>query len=174
VPVGNQDQVPGLHVLVDDRRRVPVEVVERGGRLAHVLGDLGRWETGVAAVGEDARQTHALDPVHHDAVAIFVEEVLADDREAGMRLQAEEHPSLPEEAAAFELGADMEDLERDDPIVLVVEDAGDLALTAVTEDRKDLVALAYEPRSHLTPVSCAGPRSEGTSRPSRSGIRPRS
>jgi hypothetical protein len=64
-----------------------------------------------------------------------------------MRLQAEEHPSLPEEAAAFELGADLEDLERYDPIVLVVEGAGDLALPAVTENRKDLVALAYELRS---------------------------
>lgn len=92
-----------------------------------------------------------------------------------MGLQAEQHPRLPEEAAAFELGADLEDLERYDPIVLVVERSGDLALPAVTEDREDLVTVADELRSHLTPRHCVGHHGEqGTSCPSRSGIRPRS
>jgi hypothetical protein len=57
----------------------------------------------------------------------------------------------------------------------VVERAGDLAMPAVTEDRQDLVALAYERRPHVTPVPSARiPRGQGTSWPSRSGIRPRS
>jgi hypothetical protein len=92
-----------------------------------------------------------------------------------MRLQAEQHPCFPEEAAAFELGTDLEDLERDDPIVLVVERAGDLALPAVTEDREDLVTLADELRIHRHPrLVRTGATRAGYELPLPSGIRPRS
>ena len=79
---GALHDVGGLHIAVNDRRIVGVQMVERGGDLREIVDHLLHRKAGVAMVVEHVLQVRAVDPVHHHHVAVIAvgEEVAADDR----------------------------------------------------------------------------------------------
>jgi hypothetical protein len=159
-PVPSDEDVPGLHVAVDDTRLVrrverarhALEEVEHAPHLERGPGREGRVDGGrrpVAArglvrarFGQDLRERVALDEAHRDVGRVAFDVRVEDAADAGV-LEARDHLGLAAEAPAALVGREVEarreHLERDaarDPRVLRQEDG---ALAAATDLREDPV-----------------------------------
>ncbi|MGA2011050.1 MAG: hypothetical protein ABSH51_11050 [Solirubrobacteraceae bacterium] len=92
---GGQDQVGGLHVAVNDRRFLRMQMRERVGRFGEVCQHARGREPRLPTVAQQRRQVGAVNPVHRQDVVIAVEEILADKRQRRMRWNREQDPPAP-------------------------------------------------------------------------------
>ena len=83
------------HVLVDDGRVVPVQEGECLGPLRDGAENGRGCQPGCALLRQQTPEIGPVDPVHHDDVLVFVEKVVAHERQACVRLEREEDPSPP-------------------------------------------------------------------------------
>jgi len=145
--VGEDEDVVGFEVAVKDAGGVGG--VERGGELARELDGVVREEG--AAVGEMLRERHAVEEVHRDVCAAFVETAVEDRDDAGMR-DACGRGGFLEEAAHHRAAVrvtGIEDLERDFAIELGVvrgEHDADRALRELALEKVATDQLAHERR----------------------------
>ena len=77
-----------------------MQVRERLRRLREIGQNARRREPGAPALGQQRGQVGAVGPVHGDDVAVALEEVLAHERERGVRGQREQHARLGEQLLA--------------------------------------------------------------------------
>ena len=83
-------EVRRLHVAVDDRGLVLVEMVEGGCRLADVLHHRRQRQAGLAPFRQLLFEVDAVHPVHDDHVPVTDEEVIPHRGDARMGLEIEE------------------------------------------------------------------------------------
>ena len=164
-PTSAENQVAGLHVTVDDRRVLSVQIGESVGRVGQVC-EHARWsKSGLPASAQQPREVGAVDPVHGDDVVVGIEEVLAHEGKRGMRRELEQNPCLSQQVLPIRRVAHGAELERDEPIVLVVEGLEDPPLAARSQRFQELVALAAEAQSshprHAMRLSYAMPHGGG-------------
>src|SRR3712207_4897773 len=98
-----------------------MQVVERVRDLLQITKDDRIGETRVAALSKQGREIGALDPVHHQVVAVAFKEVIAYNGEPGMRFEIEQHTRLFEQELAILGSGNFSDLDRDRPVVKMVE-----------------------------------------------------
>ena len=158
-PLG-QDQVRGLHVAVDQRRVVAVQVHQRLGRLGQVGEDAPRCEPGSTAIAQQRGQVDAIDPVHRDDVVVAVEEVVAHEGQRRVRCDREQHARLGEQGLSRTSVMDRSDLQGDEPAVLAVQRLDHPRRTADTEGLEELVAILEELCHHLCCLAKPTPRRE--------------
>lgn len=72
-----QDEVGGLDIAMDDRRIMLVEVRQCVGRLRQRRQDAAWRKPSASVDGQEPLEIGAIDPIHHDDVAVAVEEVVA-------------------------------------------------------------------------------------------------
>jgi hypothetical protein len=137
---------------VDDRWVLCVQIRERVGGVGQVGEHTRRSESGVAAAAQQARKIGPVHPVHGDDVLVVVEEVLPHKRKRGVRREAEQDPCLSQQVLPIGRAAHQEDLERDEPVVLMVESPDDAPLAARSQLLQELVAFAQK-LSHRTPTA---------------------
>ena len=83
-PALGEHEVGRLHVAVNHRRVLAVEVGQRGCRIREPGEHDRRTEPGTAPGMEQATEVRALHPVHGDDVLVAVEEVVAHERHVGV------------------------------------------------------------------------------------------
>ena len=151
-PPAPRIRLPGLRSPWITGGDLGVQVGERLGGLRQVAEHARGGKPGPAALGQQGRQVGALDPVHRHDVVVAVEEVLAHERERGMRREREQHAGLGEQRLARRVVADPADLQRDQPVVAAVERLDDGRLAAGADRAEDLVAFPLNEAS-----ACAAP-----------------
>ena len=142
-----QDQVRRLHVAVDDRGILGMEVRQGLRRLGEIRQHARRRQSWPAAIAEQLRQVGPVDPVHRDHVAVAVEEVLADQRQGRVRRNPEQDARLAEKLLARAGVASGSNLQGDKTLVLVVQRLDYTRLAADPERLEELVAIP-EQRGH--------------------------
>ena len=147
-PASRQDQVRRLHVAVDHRRVLGVQVSQRLSRLGEIGEHAGGRQARAPAIAEQRGQVDAVDPVHRHDVAVGLEEVLAHEREGRVWRDGEQDARLAKQLLARVPIADLADLQRDEAIVLAVERLDHARLAARPERLEKLVAV-LEKLSHL-------------------------
>ena len=143
--VRGSDDVGGLDVSVDDRRLVPVEMVEGGGDLGEIVDHVLERKAGVALLVQHLLEVGAVDPVHdhHVSVALVREEVAPDHGKPRMRVDAHQEPCLGEQLVAVGVGHWV-DLQGDQALVDAVEGLEHGCAPALADGPQHLVARAEE------------------------------
>ena len=155
---GGTNQVRRLHVTVDDRWLVGMEVIERLGRLRQVLDDVLERETRGPVGVEEVLQVGAVDPVHdhHVLAPVIGEQVAAHDRESGMRRHRHQQSGLGQQGVAVGCAGGI-DLERHEPVVDRVEGLHDRRAVA-RADRAQHFVPAADQRRRISHVRRRRPR----------------
>ncbi len=140
---------------MDDRRVLSVQIGESVGRVGQVC-EHARWsKSGLPASAQQPREVDAVDPVHGDDVVVGIEEVLAHEGKRGMRRKLEQNPCLSQQVLPIRRVAYGAELERDEPIVLVVEGLEDPPLAACSQRFQELVALPQKLSHRIPGAPCA-------------------